>query len=313
MTAGTSIARAHRAVHWWIGDWLLFAQRHDGDPRYEQALNDFGFEFSTLQNDRWVAERIEQDRRRPELSWGHHAEVAALEPDEQERWLDKAAQSDWTRSLLRQALRDRRLARRRADAVMERPAAEGLPDIPVRATPVLHGTLKAVSERLPVNCFGLILCDPPATNDPSTLFTGLAWSAERLLRPGGSILVAAGQIDIGVAWVALESVLMPYWAIAFPMMTGPARPFVQSLWRCVLWFSKGGPPLDIREVRDTAEADPWPYLTEQLTRAGDQVFVPYCGEGEIVEAVLRAGRGPVATDPDEDHCAAARVRLGLAE
>jgi hypothetical protein len=41
----------------------------------------------------YVAGRFAPERRRAELSFSHHAEVAALAPDEQEEWLDRAQAS----------------------------------------------------------------------------------------------------------------------------------------------------------------------------------------------------------------------------
>lgn len=55
----------------------------DGE-KYAQAIDVTGYEYGTLQNFGWVAGRIETSRRRDVLSWSHHAEVAALEPSEQD-------------------------------------------------------------------------------------------------------------------------------------------------------------------------------------------------------------------------------------
>jgi hypothetical protein len=41
----------------------------------------------------YVAGRFARERRRAELSFSHHAEVAALAPDEQEVWLERAQAS----------------------------------------------------------------------------------------------------------------------------------------------------------------------------------------------------------------------------
>jgi len=39
---------------------------------------------NSLRNNKWVADRVELSRRRDNLSFAHHAEVAKLEPDEQD-------------------------------------------------------------------------------------------------------------------------------------------------------------------------------------------------------------------------------------
>jgi hypothetical protein len=71
-----------RACQWWIGDWLNYGERAYGE-KYAQGMAATGYELQTLTNMAWVAARVEISRRREILSWSHHAEVAALESDEQ--------------------------------------------------------------------------------------------------------------------------------------------------------------------------------------------------------------------------------------
>ena len=58
----------------------------------------------------YVASKIEPGRRREQLSWSHHAELAALEPADQDRWLDQAVSARLSVRSLRQAIRVQRLA-----------------------------------------------------------------------------------------------------------------------------------------------------------------------------------------------------------
>jgi N6-adenosine-specific RNA methylase IME4 len=46
-------------------------------------------------------------RRRNNLTWGHHREVAPLEPPEQDEWLNEAENNRWSVHELRKALRKR--------------------------------------------------------------------------------------------------------------------------------------------------------------------------------------------------------------
>jgi len=55
-----------------------------------RALKESGFTYSTVTKDAWVAKQIKFCRRRQNLSWSHHYEVAGLEEGEQERLLDLA-------------------------------------------------------------------------------------------------------------------------------------------------------------------------------------------------------------------------------
>jgi hypothetical protein len=92
---------------WWVGDWLLFGQRVYAD-RYERAVKRTGFDYQTLRNYAWVASSFDPSRRQDTLSFSHHAEVAALEPDDQDAWLRRALVNGWSRNRLRSELRRRR-------------------------------------------------------------------------------------------------------------------------------------------------------------------------------------------------------------
>jgi len=92
---------------WWLGDWWRFGDHVYGE-RAAQALDSETYAFQTFMNASWVAGQIETSRRREVLSWSHHAEVAALEPKEQDRLLDLAVKENWSRQELRQAVRDHR-------------------------------------------------------------------------------------------------------------------------------------------------------------------------------------------------------------
>jgi N6-adenosine-specific RNA methylase IME4 len=107
--AGKFLRYAEGAVHWWIGDWLNYGERAYGE-KYAGAVEATGFEYVTLGHDKWVAASIEFCRRRQNLSWSHHAEVAALEPDEQDAILSQADGGSWNRAQLREAVRRRRNA-----------------------------------------------------------------------------------------------------------------------------------------------------------------------------------------------------------
>jgi hypothetical protein len=76
------------------GDWLVFGEKaHAG--RYRQAIEQTSLEYQTLRNYAWVAHRFALPRRRDTVSFGHHAEVAALADAEQDYWLRKAEEYRW--------------------------------------------------------------------------------------------------------------------------------------------------------------------------------------------------------------------------
>jgi hypothetical protein len=93
-----------------VGDWIVYGEKFFGD-RYEQAIADTSLDYQTLRNYAWVAKKFTVSRRRDSLSFGHHAEVAALTEAEQDVWLNRAQQFTWSRNELRRRIRATRLAR----------------------------------------------------------------------------------------------------------------------------------------------------------------------------------------------------------
>jgi hypothetical protein len=86
---GKRLGTLGRGVGWWIGDWLLYGNERYGE-KYSRASRITGYDAQTLMNMVYVASRFAPDRRREQLSWSHHAELAAFELGDQERWLELA-------------------------------------------------------------------------------------------------------------------------------------------------------------------------------------------------------------------------------
>jgi len=94
-TIGKRLQWINRGIHWWIGDWIRFGERKWGE-KYAQALEETPFAYQTLANDVWVASAIESSARREKLTFNHHSVVAALPPDERDKWLDRAECEGWS-------------------------------------------------------------------------------------------------------------------------------------------------------------------------------------------------------------------------
>jgi hypothetical protein len=101
-----------RGAGWWIGDWLRYGNAHYGQ-RYTAAARATGYDVQSLMNMAYVAGRFESPRRRPSLSFSHHAELAGLTPEDQDVWLDRAEAGGLSVRSLRVELRH---ARNRAES-----------------------------------------------------------------------------------------------------------------------------------------------------------------------------------------------------
>jgi len=133
---GLVLCRVGEASMWWIGAWLnagnrmFLPQLKEGEERklsqeelvavskYAKAMELTGYENQTLRRAAYVDRRVSVLRRRNDLSWSHHAEVAHLEDKDQGFFLKKAAAEKWTRSQLRQAIR-KQLAVEREDGTAD--------------------------------------------------------------------------------------------------------------------------------------------------------------------------------------------------
>ena len=70
-------------------DWSAYGERWYVET-YAQAVDLTGRDYGSLANMTYVAKQVDFSRRREKLSWSHHQEVAPLEPDEQDTWLELA-------------------------------------------------------------------------------------------------------------------------------------------------------------------------------------------------------------------------------
>ncbi|MFC7984964.1 LmbU family transcriptional regulator [Streptomyces sp. NPDC057336] len=102
--AGRQLADVLDSSSWWLGDWLVYGKDHYTD-RYQRGIRAVGLSYQTLRNYAWVSRRFDLTRRRPALSFQHHAELASMPPEEQDLWLDRAEQRQWTTKQLRGAVR----------------------------------------------------------------------------------------------------------------------------------------------------------------------------------------------------------------
>jgi hypothetical protein len=111
---GLELAAARRALQWKIGDWWIYGERRFGHRAY-QVPDEFGVHYHTCENYAVVARAFIGSRRRESLSFGHHAEVAALPPEEADRlldWCEEDAEANG-RPRARRELRDKvKIARR---------------------------------------------------------------------------------------------------------------------------------------------------------------------------------------------------------
>ncbi|MFD7796358.1 LmbU family transcriptional regulator [Streptomyces sp. NPDC059759] len=126
--AGRQLADVLDSSSWWLGDWLVYGKDHYTD-RYQRGIRAVGLSYQTLRNYAWVSRRFPLARRRAGLSFQHHAELASMPAEEQDRWLERAERQRWTTKQLRSALRAARRSEQQPPPVAAEEAAQRL-DLP---------------------------------------------------------------------------------------------------------------------------------------------------------------------------------------
>jgi hypothetical protein len=114
-STGRRLGTVGRCIQWLIGDWIAWGNERFGE-RYSRASKITGYDTQTLMNMVYVASRFSLSRRRENLSWSHHEALAAVGAEEQEEWLDRAADHRWSVSDLRMMVR---MSRKEADSASD--------------------------------------------------------------------------------------------------------------------------------------------------------------------------------------------------
>jgi len=88
---GRRLFARERVINWWIGDWWAFGEHRYGERAKMAAEGIWGLSFGGLQNLGSISRSFETSRRREDVSFTHHAEVAALPPADGDALLEQAA------------------------------------------------------------------------------------------------------------------------------------------------------------------------------------------------------------------------------
>jgi hypothetical protein len=146
MALGERLAGVKGSLHWWIGDWLNFGEVRYGET-YAQALGTTGFDYQTLRDDKYISGRFPLSRRRDDLSFAHHREVASLPEVQADAWLEAAHQRGLSAKQLREAIK---IAREGEQETFADPDDKNVPStrLPVPATAWTAALFDDVTDRV---------------------------------------------------------------------------------------------------------------------------------------------------------------------
>ena len=150
LQAGIVLGRLERTVLWLIGDWWRFGNKTYGSRKALVDRRDWeGPSYQTCRNAAAVAEKFQLSRRRDNLSFAHHSEVAALRADQADHWLD------WCEETIATEGKPRSVRELRAQVQRRRPAVGAITS---KATCTVKDLRTLMSD---CRKFGCVYADPP--------------------------------------------------------------------------------------------------------------------------------------------------------
>jgi hypothetical protein len=123
LAVGKVLVTMGKSALWGLAEWWA-----DGRHRYGErarAAENLPYSFRYLCNLGWVARSVPSSSRNEHLDFTHHMKVAKLGHNEQEYWLNKAAEENWSVETLKQEIRKEAKAKRQEH---EREAEQEDPD-----------------------------------------------------------------------------------------------------------------------------------------------------------------------------------------
>ena len=222
---GRRLGELRQSAMFWVGDWWIYGEHAYGDRRALVEADDWqGPSFETCKNAGSVCRAFsERSRRRDRLTFSHHAAVAALPPEQQNRLLDWAEETIAATGKPRPVSQLREFARRQrlSGGLIGNVLPPGA--LPVgEAKPLLSESSLAVIEAI-----GKQPSPPPAGGEPQPL-TPVVVQENRPPRTISLLVSEPAPLVAPVELVARAGAKPPPTAeITAPQFTvpvGPSRP-----------------------------------------------------------------------------------------
>jgi hypothetical protein len=202
-----------------------------------------------------------------------------------------------------------------------------------RTAPVLDdafqlriGDAREVLADVPNSSVPLILTDPPYGDEAEPLYEWLAEWSERVLIPGGSLIVYTGQSRLDRDMRIFGEKLRYWWLLSMLHTATQSLPgkFVRAEFKPVLWFVKShrrGRAL-INDVLRPPKAQMnkdqhyWgqgeggvQFLIENLTDPGEWILDPFAGTATWGHIAVASGRRWLGAEVESDEAVRSRGRI----
>jgi DNA modification methylase len=195
------------------------------------------------------------------------------------------------------------------------------------------GDMKSLGENIADNSIDLIFTDPPYNEASLALYGDLAKLADRVLKPGGSLITYVGHYAIFKIndLIRSYSELVYHWQIIVRHSGSKSRIHARHIWpyyKPLLWYYKPtieGKLTIYQDVADLVESKAvskdsheWEqstieaeHMIKPLTVERNIVLDPFMGSGITGEAALNLNRRFIGIEVDKEHYSRTKQRLSI--
>jgi SAM-dependent methyltransferase len=246
-----------------------------------------------------------------EISVSTAAEIASLPADEQTEVLATGGNP----IAKAKAIKKKRAQKRQADRSSQKAAAvKKNHPLEGKRYRLVVGDLADASKGIDAESVDAIITDPPYPEEFLPVYEKLCRVAERVLRPGGHLLVMVGQSHLPKLLSLMAASSLTYqWMLGYFTPGQSTQVFgrrVKSNWKPVLWFTKGKNQWE--HVEDTFRSDmndkrfhDWgqsvggmAQIIERFTVKQSTILDPFVGGGTTGVAAIASGRLFIGIDSD---------------
>lgn len=314
---GKELNRIGGAIMWWLGDWWAFGEKKYGER--VTAVKELDWEFRTCHNAGMVSRKFQSDRRRSLLTWQHHAEVAALNTDEQEDFLSRWEEEPPTIKAARAEVKTYKLNKKNRPEITGgevQPSGSGWHRLGPHWLYCGDSTDPEFIER----CAGarFAFADPPYNADKAEWDNNFIWKHDYLAEVAPVVAVTPGIASLA-EFMSLTG--MPYkWTLAAEITNGMTRGALGfGNWIAVALFAadeslyrnakdvlhiaagtgddQGGIHPSRKPIRLINE------LITLFTNKDDVIVDPFLGSGTTLIAADKLGRRCIGAELDPTYCA----------
>ena len=177
---------------------------------------------------------------------------------------------------------------------------------------------------MPANSIDAIICDPPYEVEYLPVYSSLAVSASKLLKPGSPLVVMIGQYHLPEILALMTPHIKYTWIVSYLTPANTGRVFSAKAlvnWKPILIFSNGHYGGEwYSDTASNAARDKkfheWGQgesgmmeLVEKFSTPGQTILDPFCGGSATGAAALKLNRLYIGSDCEPDAIAISAKRL----